>query len=130
MQGLQARERRPGIPGPAGKDGEDGAGRKDQRHTHIAYANSADGQTDFSVSDSNRDYIGMYVGFWRQSTAQTLLITPGVRLKERTGRRARQESWGRWEDTISAYCLCQQCRWFQRFFHDRQHQQTVYWPVY
>ena len=32
-------------------------------HTHIAYANSADGKTDFSVSDSNRTYLGMYVDF-------------------------------------------------------------------
>ncbi|MEY2351827.1 hypothetical protein [Lactiplantibacillus paraplantarum] len=32
-------------------------------YTHIAYANSADGKADFSVSDSNRIYIGMYVDF-------------------------------------------------------------------
>jgi hypothetical protein len=32
-------------------------------YTHIAYANSADGKTDFSVSDSNRTYIGVYVDF-------------------------------------------------------------------
>ena len=30
-------------------------------NTHIAYANSADGVTNFSTSDSNRTYIGMYV---------------------------------------------------------------------
>lgn len=45
-----------GIPG---KDGEDGK----TSYTHIAYANSADGQTDFSVSDINREYVGMYVDF-------------------------------------------------------------------
>lgn len=45
-----------GIPG---KDGADGK----TSYTHIAYANSADGQTDFSVSDSNREYVGMYVDF-------------------------------------------------------------------
>lgn len=39
-----------GGEGPAGKDS----------HTHIAYANSADGKTDFSIADSNRDYVGMY----------------------------------------------------------------------
>ena len=33
------------------------------QRTHLAYANSADGKTDFSVSDSNREYIGMYVDF-------------------------------------------------------------------
>ena len=40
----------------------DGADGKTQ-YTHIAYANSADGKTDFSTSDSNRAYIGMYVDF-------------------------------------------------------------------
>ena len=39
-----------------------GADGKTQ-YTHIAYANSADGVTDFSTSDSNRTYIGMYVDF-------------------------------------------------------------------
>lgn len=45
-----------GIPGKDGKDGK-------TQYTHLAYANSADGQTDFSVSDGNRKYIGMYVDF-------------------------------------------------------------------
>lgn len=62
LQGLQGEKGDQGIPGPAGKDGEDGTDGKPS-YTHIAYANSADGQTDFSVSDSNRDYIGMYVDF-------------------------------------------------------------------
>lgn len=62
LQGLQGEKGDQGIPGPAGKDGEDGTDGKTS-YTHIAYANSADGQTDFSVSDSNRDYIGMYVDF-------------------------------------------------------------------
>ncbi|MDN6239222.1 MAG: hypothetical protein L0J36_09870, partial [Lactococcus lactis] len=39
-----------------------GADGKTQ-YTHIAYANSADGWKDFSTSDSNRAYIGMYVNF-------------------------------------------------------------------
>ena len=56
LQGLQGEKGDQGIPG---KDGEDGK----TSYTHIAYANSADGQTDFSVSDSNREYIGMYVDF-------------------------------------------------------------------
>ena len=65
LQGLQGEKGDQGIPGPAGKDGEDGKDGADGKtsYTHIAYANSADGQTDFSVSDSNRDYIGMYVDF-------------------------------------------------------------------
>ena len=65
LQGLQGEKGDQGIPGPAGKDGEDGKDGADGKtsYTHIAYANSADGQTDFSVSDSNREYIGMYVDF-------------------------------------------------------------------
>ncbi len=59
LQGLQGEKGDQGIPGPAGEDGADGK----TSYTHIAYSNSADGQTDFSVSDSNRDYIGMYVDF-------------------------------------------------------------------
>ena len=51
LDGLQGEKGDQGIPG---KDGT-------SSYTHIAYANSADGQTDFSVSDSDREYIGMYV---------------------------------------------------------------------
>ena len=49
----------PGEQGVPGKPGTDGR----TQYTHIAYANSADGTKDFSVSDSNREYIGMYVDF-------------------------------------------------------------------
>ena len=57
-----------GVDGYDGKDGENGIPGKDGKdgktqYTHLAYANSADGQTDFSVSDGNREYIGMYVDF-------------------------------------------------------------------
>ena len=45
-----------GIPGTVGTDGK-------TQYTHLAYANSADGTKDFSVSDGNREYIGMYVDF-------------------------------------------------------------------
>ena len=54
LQGLQGPKGDQGIQGPKGTDGK-------SSYTHIAYANSADGTTDFSVSDSNREYIGMYV---------------------------------------------------------------------
>ena len=54
LQGLQGEKGDQGLPGKAGADGK-------SSYTHIAYANSADGKTDFSVSDSDRDYIGMYV---------------------------------------------------------------------
>ena len=56
LDGLQGPQGEQGIPG---KDGEDGK----TQYTHIAYSNSADGTVDFSVSDSERDYIGMYVDF-------------------------------------------------------------------
>ncbi len=56
VQGIQGVDGRQGIPGPKGADGK-------TQYTHIAYANSADGVTDFSTSDSNRAYIGMYVDF-------------------------------------------------------------------
>ncbi|MCT3138379.1 collagen-like protein, partial [Lactococcus lactis] len=56
VQGIQGVDGRQGIPGPKGADGK-------TQYTHIAYANSADGKTEFSTSDSNRTYIGMYVDF-------------------------------------------------------------------
>lgn len=39
-----------------GQKGEDGV----SAYVHIAYANSADGQVDFSLTDSNRKFIGQY----------------------------------------------------------------------
>lgn len=56
LDGIQGPKGDQGIPGKDGRDGK-------TQYTHIAYANSADGRTDFSVSDSNREYIGMYVDF-------------------------------------------------------------------
>lgn len=56
LDGIQGLKGDQGIPGKDGKDGK-------TQYTHIAYANSADGSKDFSVSDSNREYIGMYVDF-------------------------------------------------------------------
>lgn len=55
-QGAQGPKGANGIPGKDGKDGK-------TQYTHLAYANSADGTKDFSVSDGNREYIGMYVDF-------------------------------------------------------------------
>jgi hypothetical protein len=59
-----------GADGENGSDGKDGMDGKDGKtsYTHIAYANSADGKTDFSVSDSNREYIGMYADFTEQDS--------------------------------------------------------------
>lgn len=47
-----------GVPGPPGENGQ-------TQYTHIAYANSEDGKMDFSTSDSDRDYVGIYVDFER-----------------------------------------------------------------
>lgn len=64
IQGPQGPRGEQGIPGTPGADGKDGK----TSYTHIAYANSADGKTDFSVSDSNREYIGMYADFTEQDS--------------------------------------------------------------
>ena len=56
VDGYDGKDGENGIPG---KDGEDGK----TQYTHLAYANSANGTQDFSVSDGNREYIGMYVDF-------------------------------------------------------------------
>ena len=59
FRGVDGYDGKDGANGIPGKDGEDGK----TQYTHLAYANSADGKTDFSVSDGNREYIGMYVDF-------------------------------------------------------------------
>lgn len=51
-----------GVPGRNGTDGSNA-------YVHIAYANSADGSEDFSLTDSNRSYIGTYTN--NNSTAST-----------------------------------------------------------
>ena len=56
VPGLQGPKGDRGVQGPKGADGK-------TSYTHIAYANSADGTKDFTVSNSNREYIGMYVDF-------------------------------------------------------------------
>ncbi|OXZ37159.1 hypothetical protein, partial [Finegoldia magna] len=53
IKGLDGKD---GIPGAKGADGK-------TPYLHIAYSNSADGSKDFSVNDSNRDYIGQYTDF-------------------------------------------------------------------
>lgn len=53
------------IKGADGADGVPGAKGADGRtaYAHFAYANSQDGKTDFSTTDSNRKYIGFYSDF-------------------------------------------------------------------
>ncbi|EPC67724.1 hypothetical protein Lpp126_19066, partial [Lacticaseibacillus paracasei subsp. paracasei Lpp126] len=45
-----------GLPGKSGADGR-------TTYAHFAYANSQDGNTDFSTTDPNRKYIGFYSDF-------------------------------------------------------------------
>ena len=54
-----------GDVGPKGPQGLPGAKGADGRtaYAHFAYANSQDGKTDFSTTDSNRKYIGFYSDF-------------------------------------------------------------------
>lgn len=54
VDGLDGLDGERGLQGPKGADGE-------SSYTHLAYANDATGTQDFSLSDSNRSYIGMYV---------------------------------------------------------------------
>lgn len=54
LNGLQGPKGDQGLPGPKGEDGK-------TYYTHVAYANSEDGRSSFSTSDSNRTYIGIYV---------------------------------------------------------------------
>lgn len=63
MKGEKGDKGEQGIRGLQGRDGRDGIQGKDgvSSFTHIAYANSIDGSKDFSVSNSNREYIGIYV---------------------------------------------------------------------
>lgn len=53
IKGLDGKN---GIAGKAGADGK-------TPYLHIAYSNSQDGSKDFSINDSNRDYIGQYTDF-------------------------------------------------------------------
>ena len=52
-----------GVPGPKGTDGK-------TPYLHIAYANSADGLTDFSTSNtSNKRYLGTYTDYTQSDSA-------------------------------------------------------------
>lgn len=57
---VVASKSKQGPQGSQGTPGETGADGKPV-YIHIAYANSADGKTGFSLTDSNRLYVGQYV---------------------------------------------------------------------
>lgn len=68
--GAQGPQGPQGVPGEPGADGLPGAAGTNGKtsYLHLAYANSSDGRTDFSTSDSNRDYIGQYTDFTQQDS--------------------------------------------------------------
>ena len=68
--GAQGPQGPQGVPGEPGEDGLPGASGTNGKtsYLHLAYANSADGRTGFSTSDSNRDYIGQYTDFTQQDS--------------------------------------------------------------
>lgn len=62
FEGIQGSKGDQGIPGTNGENGQ-------TSYLHIAYANSADGKNDFSVSNSdNKQYIGQYTDFTKQDS--------------------------------------------------------------
>ena len=69
---------RNGIPGTNGQDGR-------TSYLHIAYANSADGNTDFSTTVSaGKTYMGQYVDYEERDSEYPSCVTSGLRLKEKT----------------------------------------------
>lgn len=76
--------------GDNGKDGEDGIGIPGEdgktSYVHFAYANSADGRTDFSTTDStNKLYMGQYVDY-EQSDSYDPARYSWTRVKGEDGR--------------------------------------------
>lgn len=65
QDGQNGRDGTPGADGAPGKPGADGR----TSYTHIAYANSSDGKADFSTTNSDREYVGMYVDFTQADSA-------------------------------------------------------------
>lgn len=68
LDGLQGEKGEQGIPGKDGIAGTNGTDGKTY-YLHIAYANSADGRTGFSVSDgTNKLYIGQYTDIVKEDS--------------------------------------------------------------
>jgi hypothetical protein len=78
LQGLQGPKGDQGIPGPKGADGQ-------TSYVHFAYANSADGSTNFNVSYfSNALYVGTYTDYTQTDSNDYTKYT-WSRLKGDTG---------------------------------------------
>lgn len=76
---FEGRDGNEGIPGKNGEDGK-------TSYLHIAYANSEDGKTGFSTSDStNKKYIGQYTDFEKADSTDSTKYS-WSKIKGETGR--------------------------------------------
>lgn len=82
------------IQGAKGADGVDGTNGKTS-YLHIAYANSADGKTDFDVSDStNKTYIGQYTDFIEADSTEPTKYS-WTKIKGETGQQGKTGATGK-----------------------------------
>ena len=88
FQGIQGEKGEKGIPGIDGTNGK-------TSYLHIAYANSADGKTDFNVSDSaNKTYIGQYTDFIEADSTETTKYS-WTKIKGETGQQGKTGATGK-----------------------------------
>lgn len=88
FQGIQGEKGEKGIPGVDGTNGK-------TSYLHIAYANSADGKTDFDVSDStNKTYIGQYTDFIEADSTEPTKYS-WTKIKGETGQQGKKGATGK-----------------------------------
>lgn len=88
FQGIQGEKGEKGIPGIDGTNGK-------TSYLHIAYANSADGKTDFNVSDSaNKTYIGQYTDFIEADSTEPTKYS-WTKIKGETGQQGKTGATGK-----------------------------------
>lgn len=88
FQGIQGEKGEKGIPGVDGTNGK-------TSYLHIAYANSADGKTDFDVSDStNKTYIGQYTDFIEADSTEPTKYS-WTKIKGETGQQGKTGATGK-----------------------------------
>jgi hypothetical protein len=93
FQGIQGEKGEKGIPGVDGTNGK-------TSYLHIAYANSADGKTDFDVSDStNKTYIGQYTDFIEADSTDPTKYS-WTKIKGETGQQGKTGATGKGIKTV------------------------------
>lgn len=93
FQGIQGEKGEKGIPGIDGTNGK-------TSYLHIAYANSADGKTDFNVSDSaNKTYIGQYTDFIEADSTEPTKYS-WTKIKGETGQQGKTGATGKGIKTV------------------------------